>query len=153
MTDDTTLRVERLVDAPADALFHAWTTREAMEMWYRDRPDDVARVVELDVRIGGRYRVEFGPAGQKPYVESGEYLEIDPPHHLVMTETLDSPDGTAWSGTTVTVALEPRGDKTLLVLVHENFPSTERRNDAATGWPGFLDRIERLVATTDMAAE
>ena len=81
MTDDTTLRVERLVDASADALFHAW------------------------------------------------------------------------SGTTVTFALEPRGDKTLLVLVHENFPSTERRNDAATGWPGFLDRIERLVASIDVAAE
>ena len=146
MTDETTLRIERLVDAPAHALFRAWTTREAMESWYRDRPDDVVRVVELDVRVGGRYRVEFGPAGEKPHVESGEYLEIAPPHRLVMTETLDAPDGTPWSGTTVTVAFEPRGDKTLLVLVHENFPSVEQRDNAAGGWPGFLDRIEGLVA-------
>ena len=50
-----------------------------MEQWYRDRPDDVVRVTELDVRVGGRYRVEFGPAGAKPYVESGGYREIDPP--------------------------------------------------------------------------
>ena len=146
MTDETTLRIERLIDAPADALFRAWTTRAAMETWYRDRPDDVVRVVDLDVRVGGRYRVEFGPAGEKPYVESGEYLEIAPPHRLVMSETLDAPDGTPWSGTTVTVTFEPRGDKTLLVLVHENFPSTEQRDNAASGWPGFLDRIERLVA-------
>ena len=146
MTDETTLRIERLVDAPADALFRAWTTREAMESWYRDRPDDVVRVIDLDVRVGGRYRVEFGPAGRKPYVESGEYIEVVPPHRLVMTETLDAPDGTPWSGTTVTVAFEPRGDKTLLVLVHENFPSVEQRDNAAGGWPGFLDRIEGLVA-------
>jgi uncharacterized protein YndB with AHSA1/START domain len=146
MTDETTLRIERLIDAPAEALFRAWTTPEAMETWYRDRPDDVVRVVELDVRVGGRYCIEFGPPGEKPYVESGEYLDITPPHRLVISETLDTPSGTAWSGTTVTVAFEPRGDKTLLVLVHENFPSTEQRDNAAGGWPGFIDRVERLVA-------
>ena len=66
--------------------------------------------------------------------------------HMDHTGSLDAPDGTPWSGTTVTVAFEPRGDKTLLVLVHENFPSVEQRDNAAGGWPGFLDRIEGLVA-------
>ena len=146
MDDDTTLRIERLIDAPTEAVFRAWTSREAMEQWYRDRPDDVVRVTELDVRVGGRYRVEFGPAGQKPYVESGEYREIDPPHRLVMSETLDAPDGTPWSNTTLTVVLEEHDGKTRLVLVHENFPSTEQRDNAAGGWPGFIDRIERLLA-------
>ena len=147
MTAETTLRIERLIDAPIETVFRAWTTRDALEAWYRDRPEDVVRVVELDVRDGGRYRIEFGPEGQAPYVETGTYVEVDPPRRLVMTETLDGPDGTQWSDTTVTVALEAQDGKTHVLLVHENFPSTERRNDAAGGWPGFLDRIEQLVAT------
>jgi uncharacterized protein YndB with AHSA1/START domain len=144
--NDTTLRIERVIDAPIDAVFSAWTTRDAMEHWYRDRPDDVVRVVELDLRVGGRYHVEFGPADAEPYVERGEYLEIDPPNRLVMSESLDAPGGTQWANTLVSVTLERLSDKTRLTLVHSNFPSTERRDDAAGGWPGFIDRIEQLLA-------
>ena len=146
MTDETTLRIERLVDATPEAVFTAWTTRAAMEVWYRDRPDDVVRVVDLDVRVGGRYHIEFGPAGETPYVESGEYKEIDAPHRLVISETLVGPDGPAWVDTKVTITLEEHGGKTRLVLVHEGFPTADHRNGAAGGWPGFIDRMERLLA-------
>ena len=98
MTEDTTLRIERLIDAPPEAVFRVWTTREAMESWYRDGDDFVARVAELDVRVGGGYRVEFGPRGQDPFVEYGVYLEIDPPRRLVMSETLEGVD-TPWANT------------------------------------------------------
>jgi len=145
MTENTTLRLERLIDASPETVFGAWSSREALEIWYRDGDDFVARVTEHDFRVGGRYRVEFGPAGQPPYVESGVYLEIDPPRRLVMAETLEGVDA-PWSDTTVTVELEELDGKTRLVLVHEGFPSPEVRDLAGSGWPGFLDRIERLVA-------
>jgi uncharacterized protein YndB with AHSA1/START domain len=145
MTEETTLRIERLLDASPEAVFRAWTSREAMLEWYRDRPDDVVRVVELEVRVGGRFCVEFGPAGAKPYVETGEYREIDAPHRLVINETLEGPDGTQWADTTVTVVFEEHDGKTRLTLVHEGFPSVEHRDGAAGGWPGFIERIERLV--------
>jgi len=144
MSDDTTLRIERLIDAPIEVVFRAWTTREAMQRWYQDRPDDVVRV-DSDLRVGGSYRIEFGPAGQAPFVETGTYVEIEPPHRLVMSETLEGPDGVQWADTTVTVVLEEEDGKTRLVLVHENFPTTQRRDDAAGGWPGFLERLERVA--------
>lgn len=147
MTDEMSVRIERLIDALPEAVFAAWTTREAMEVWYRDRPDDVVRVVELDVRVGGRYRIEFGPSDGKPYVETGHYLEIDAPRRLVISETLTGPDGPAWTDTTVTITLEEHGGKTRLVLVHEDFPSVEHRAGAAGGWPGFIDRMERYLAS------
>jgi uncharacterized protein YndB with AHSA1/START domain len=145
MTENTTLRLERLIDASQEAVFGAWSSREAMELWYRDGDDFVARVTEHDFRVGGRYRVEFGPLGQPPYVESGVYLEIDAPRRLVMAEKLEGVEA-PWSDTTVTVELEALDGKTRLVLVHEGFPSPEVRDLAGSGWPGFLDRIERLVA-------
>ena len=144
MTDDTTLRIERLIDAPPDAVFEAWTTSVAMERWYADGDDFVARVVELDVRVGGSYRIEFGPAGATPYVEYGEYLEVDRPNRLVMTETLEGVEA-PWSNTRVTVELQDDGGKTRLVLTHENFPTTTHRDLAGSGWPGFLDRITALL--------
>jgi uncharacterized protein YndB with AHSA1/START domain len=146
MTDDnTTLRIERLIDAPADAVFRAWSTREAMEVWYRDGDDFIARVTELDFRVGGRYRIEFGPEGQAPYVESGVYLEIDPPRRLVMSESLEGVEA-PWENTKVTVDLHDHDGKTRLVLIHEGFPSAAVRDLAGGGWPGFLERIERFVA-------
>lgn len=145
MTDDTTLRLERLIDASPDAVFDAWTTREAMERWYSDGDDFVARVTELDVRVGGGYRVEFGPVGAEPYVEHGEYLEIDRPHRLAMTETLEGVEA-PWANTRVTVELHDDNGKTRLVLTHEGFPTTAHRDLAGGGWPGFLDRIAGLLA-------
>jgi len=119
-----------------------------MQWVYREGEDAVVRVAELDLRVGGRYRVERGPAGAKPYIESGVYLEIDPPRCLKMSETLDAPESTPWADTTVSVVFEEEDGKTRLVLVHESFPSREERDNAAGGWPGFIDRIERLVASS-----
>lgn len=143
--DDTTLHIERVIDAPREAVFAAWTTADAMEEWYRDGDDFVARVLELDVRVGGGYRVEWGPEGQSPHREYGVYEVVDPPTRLVMTETLQTSDGGGWANTRVTVELEEQDGKTLLKLTHENFPSRDHRDGATGGWPGFLDRIERLV--------
>lgn len=145
MTDDTTFRIERLIDASPDAVFDAWTTREAMERWYADGDDFVASVLELDVRVGGSYRIEFGPAGATPYVEYGEYLEVDRPHLLAMTETLEGVEA-PWRNTRVTVELHDDDGKTRLVLIHEGFPTTAHRDLASGGWPGFLERIAALLA-------
>lgn len=144
MNDDTTLRLERIIGAAPDAVFAAWTTPEAMEQWYRDGEGWVARVTHLDVRVGGGYRVEFGPVGEAPFVETGTYLEIEPPHRLVMTETLDGVT-TPWAGTVVTVELHDEGGKTRCVLTHRGFPSAEERDNAQGGWPGFLERLDRYV--------
>jgi uncharacterized protein YndB with AHSA1/START domain len=144
-TTDTTLRLERRFDATPEEVFRAWTTREAMQEWYRDGDGWRVAVTHLDVRVGGSYRVEFGPIGAEPYVEHGEYLVVDPPHRLVMSETLSGVEA-PWSDTRVTVELTADGAGTRCVLTHERFPSPHHRDLASMGWPGFLDRIAALVA-------
>ena len=143
MTDDTTLRLERVIAATPEAVFEALTTAAAMEEWYRDGPDVVARVTQHDVRVGGRYRIEFGPAGQPPFVEHGEFVEVDRPRRLVKTETLEGVP-LPWVDTRVTFELRDVGGKTQLAITHEGFPSRDHR-DAAAGWSGFLDRLEALL--------
>lgn len=141
---DTTLRIERIFDALPDKVFDTWTSRDAMLEWYRDGDGWRVDVTELDVRTGGRYRVEFGPRDQPPFVEYGVYLEIDRPRRIVMSETLEGVEA-PWADTRVTVEFHELAGKTRLVLTHERFPSKHHRDLAGGGWPGFLDRIEKLV--------
>ena len=145
MSNDTTLRIERIIDAAAEAVFAAWTTKEAMQEWYAEGDDPVVNVVELDVRVGGRYHVEWGERGAEPYVETGVYVEIDRPHKLVLSETLAGPGVDGWKDTTVTIEFHDAGGKTRLVLEHTGFPNVETRDGARGGWPGFIDRLERYV--------
>ena len=145
MTDDTTLRIERVIDAPPETVFRVWTTKDAMEEWYCDGDGWVANVLELDVRPGGGFKIAWGPSGDDVYNEYGTYLEVDPPHRLVMTETLEVPSGGGWRDTKVTVLFEEEDGKTRLILVHEDMPSKEHRDNARGGWPGFIDRVERIA--------
>ena len=146
MNESTTLHIERVFEAGPETVFGLWTDRSAMEFWYRDGPDFDVTVAELDVRVGGKYRIEFGPRGQDPYVESGVYLEVEPGRRLVMVETLEGVEQ-PWSGTTVTVEFQAHDSGTRLVLTHEGFPSSHHRDLAGMGWPGFLDRIAQLTRT------
>jgi uncharacterized protein YndB with AHSA1/START domain len=145
-TPDTTLRIARLIDAPPETVFDAWTKPEAMEVWYADGPNGHARVVEQDLRVGGRFRIEWGPDQESKYAEHGEYLVLERPNRLVLTETLEAAEG-GWRETRVTVTFENVDGKTRLTLLHEKMPSKEARDGAAGGWPGFLDRLERYAIT------
>jgi uncharacterized protein YndB with AHSA1/START domain len=144
MTEDTTLRIERIFDAPPAEVFRVWTDPSAMEEWYRDQPDHEVNVAHLDVRVGGSYRIEWGAVGVAPHVEHGTYLEVEPGRRLVMTEHLEGVDA-PWADTRVTVELHDHERGTRLVLTHEGFPSQRHRDLATGGWPGFLDRIAVLI--------
>jgi uncharacterized protein YndB with AHSA1/START domain len=76
MSDRPTLRIERIIDARPAAVFEAWTSPVAMAVWYRENDDWDVHVVEHELRVGGAYRVEWGPRGEKPYVEYGTSRSI-----------------------------------------------------------------------------
>jgi uncharacterized protein YndB with AHSA1/START domain len=70
---------------------------------------------EADVRVGGRYRLEFGHEASKPMAFFGRYIEVIPHSRLVWTND-ESDDGAV-----TTVTFEEKGGKTLLVM-HELCP-------------------------------
>ena len=84
---------------------------------------------EMDVRVGGRYRLVFGHDGSKPMAFFGRYLEVTPHSRLVWTNE-ESGDGAV-----TTVTFEEKGGKTLLVL-HELYPSKEALDAAIAGTDG-----------------
>jgi uncharacterized protein YndB with AHSA1/START domain len=135
------LVVTRTVNGPARIVFEAWTKPELFVRWWVPKSSGVSLLSwEMDIRVGGRYRLEFGhPASERPMAFFGRYLEVTPPLRLVWTNE-ESADGAV-----TTVTFEEQGDKTLLVL-HELYPSKEALDAAiasgSTG--GFNETFEQL---------
>jgi len=81
------LSITRLIDAPRDAVWRAWSEHGAE--WLCPRPWR-AEVLEQDLRPGGRSRMVFhGPAGEAVPLE-GVYLAVEPAARVVATDAIDA---------------------------------------------------------------
>jgi len=121
------LVVTRTFDAPARLVFEAWTTPELFRRWWVPKSMGMnLRSCEMDVRVGGRYRLAFGDDPSSPVEFFGTYKEVTPPSRLVWTN-----DEGGESGPVTTVTFEEKDGRTLLVM-RELYPSKEAL-DAAGG--------------------
>ncbi len=122
---DRELVVTRSFDAPARLVFEAWTRPELFKRWWLPQSMSMSlRSLEMDVRVGGKYRLEFEPDG---FAFFGTYLEVTPPSRLVWTNE-EGGEG----GPVTTATFEETGGKTMLV-VHELHVSKESLDAAGTG--------------------
>jgi uncharacterized protein YndB with AHSA1/START domain len=120
--------VTRTFDAPARLVFEAWSRPELFRKWWVPRSMGMTlRSCQMDVRTGGKYRLEFGDDPASPMAFFGTYVEVVPGKRIVWT---NEESGDAGSVTTVT--LEERDGRTLLVL-SELYPSKEALDAAGTG--------------------
>jgi len=119
------LVVTRTFNGPARIVFEAWTRPELFKQWWVPKSMGMRlRSCEMDVRVGGTYRLEFEPEGMAFF---GTYLVVTPHSRLVWTNE-EGGDG----GPVTTVTFEEKGGKTLLVM-HELYPSKEALDAAGTG--------------------
>ncbi len=121
------LVVTRTFNAPARIVFEAWTRPELLKRWWAPKSTGVSLLsCEADVRVGGRYRLEFGHETSKPMAFFGRYIEVTPLSRLVWTND-ESDDGAV-----TTVTFEEKAGSTLLVM-HELYPSKEALDRAIAG--------------------
>src|SRR6185503_1349754 len=84
-TSERELVVTRIVRGPARVVFEAWTKPELFERWWVPRSFPISLLsCELDVRVGGGYRLVFGHEGSTMEF-FGRYLEVTAPSRLVWT--------------------------------------------------------------------
>ena len=118
----------RTFNSPARIVFEAWTKPELFKRWWAPKSLGVPLLsCEMDVRVGGRYRLAFGHDASNPHEFFGRYIEVTPHSRLVWTND-EGGDG----GPVTTVTFAERGGKTLLVM-HELYPSKEALDAAGTG--------------------
>ncbi len=141
MNKGVALVARRTIRASAERIFDAWTRPEHLRAWWGPRPVTCSGA-EVDLRVGGRYRIANAiPDGTTVIIE-GEFREILPPHKLVYTWQM----GQGGEESLVTVRFEPRGESTEVVVVHENIPTDAVRDSHEKGWEGCLDGLAAFFA-------
>ena len=127
-TSDRELVVTRTFDAPARLVFDAWTKPELFAKWWVPKSMGMhLRSCEMDVRVGGKYRLVFGLDDSNPAEFFGTYVEVSPHSRLAWTNE-EGGEG----GPVTTVTFDEKDGKTLLVL-RELYASKEALDAAGTG--------------------
>jgi uncharacterized protein YndB with AHSA1/START domain len=143
------LVVTRTVNGPARLVFEAWSQPKLFRQWWVPKSLGMSLLsCEMDVRVGGRYRLEFA-YGDSQMAFFGTYREVTPHSRLVWTNE-ESDEGQV---TTVTFA--EKGGKTLVVL-HELYPSKEALDAAGTGAADAMaetfEQLDELLVTLGASA-
>jgi uncharacterized protein YndB with AHSA1/START domain len=142
MTKGIALVVRRTIRATPDRIFAAWTEPKHLCAWWGPRPVRCSGA-EVDLRVGGRYRIDnLLPDGKTLTIE-GEFREIERPSKLVYTWRMGKEESSL-----VTVRFEPSGDATEVTIVHDQVPSEQIRESHAKGWNGCLESLDMYMTET-----
>jgi uncharacterized protein YndB with AHSA1/START domain len=133
------LRIERIVGAPRDAVFRAWTDPDELRRWWG--PGEYAtRHAEVDLRPGGDYLIVIQAEGGEPMHLAGTFHEVAPPERLVYSwrwvRGWDDP-----AESIVTVEFEDLGARTRIVLVHDGLDASPAPDGYRMGWESGLDKL------------
>ncbi len=135
------LVVRQIIYAPAERVFEAWTKPAHVKKWWGPGlvscPD-----AEIDLRVGGRYRIanQF-PDGKLIWIV-GEFEVVAPPHKLVYTWRLEPGSQVPER---VTIRFEPRDGATEVIVAHERIPDAASRDEHEQGWRGCLDGLAEYL--------
>ena len=144
---DCELLVTRTINGPARLVWEAWTKADLFQRWWAPKSFPITLVAcELDVRVGGGYRLVFGHEGSTAEF-FGRYLEVTPPARLVWTND----EGESGQVTTVTLT---ESDGQTLVTVHDRYPSKQALDDeiasGSTGaMPEQLAQLDEFIASLE----
>lgn len=129
--------VRRNIAASAEDLFDAWLDPEALAIWMRPGAAVHTTQAKVEPRVGGRFEINMhADSGVIPH--RGVYQVIDRPRRLVFTWF--SPH-TGDRDSLVTVDFLPRGDRTEVVVTHEQLPEAKREAHNG-GWTQALEKLD-----------
>jgi len=158
VADETDLALERVLDAPRDRVWKAWTTPEHLKRWWAPRPYETAEC-EMDLRPGGAFYTKMtGPDG---FEESGTgcFLEIVEGEKLVWTSALGEgyrpnvldAEGCGAFAFTAIVTLEDAGEgrtRYRAVAMHANQADRDTHEQMGfhDGWGTCADQLGEVAA-------
>jgi uncharacterized protein YndB with AHSA1/START domain len=143
MNDNTTVRIERTFQAPAERVFDAWTSEEVMRRWWQAEIGWETSEAEVDLRVGGAVRVTMhDPEKDVDYAGGGRYTEIEPPRRLAFTWI--------WDGDTrrtlIEIDFEEADGATTVRFTHSGLWDEAAVRSHEGGWGRILDNLGRTLA-------
>jgi uncharacterized protein YndB with AHSA1/START domain len=149
--DDATLIVKRVVNATPERAFQAWTSPEHIQQWMRPEPGMVVPLASMDLRVGGKFRIQMKNPDGEFFTAVGVFKEVKAPERLVYTWDWEKDGSGVEFGevegkpSQITVEFLKRGKQTELVLTHSRFATVESRDNHARGWGRIVESLANFV--------
>jgi uncharacterized protein YndB with AHSA1/START domain len=138
------LTITRRLRASPQKVYAAWTHAENLIQWFAAQAKPGSVKADLDVRVGGRYRISFTNQDNGEYHEvGGLYREVVPDARLQFTWAWHS---TPERESLVTIEFKPDAGGTLMIFQQEQFADQAARDNHERGWNKFFDVLERHFA-------
>jgi uncharacterized protein YndB with AHSA1/START domain len=149
--DDATLILRRVLNTTPERAFQAWTSAEHIQQWMRPEPGMVVPLASIDLRVGGKFRIQMKMPDGEFFTAVGVFQEVKAPERLVYTWDWEKDGSGAEFGevegkpSLVTVEFLKMGERTELVLTHSRFATVESRDSHARGWGQLMESFARFV--------
>jgi len=149
--DDATLILKRMLNAPQELAFKAWTSPEHIQQWMQPEPGMVVPLANMDLRVGGKYRIQMKMPDGEYFTAVGVFKEVKAPERLVYTWDWEKDGSGAEFGevegkpSLITVEFLKRGERTEMVLTHSRFATVESRDSHAQGWGKIVESFATFV--------
>ncbi|HEY2256586.1 MAG TPA: SRPBCC domain-containing protein [Variovorax sp.] len=143
------LSLSRAYPVPPEKVWRAWTEAQALSRWFGPGEGSALATAEIDLRVGGCWRIAFGTPDGASHEVSGVYQEVVPQRRLVFTW--------AWKSTPervsrVSIDLKPTAAGTELDFVHDRFFDEQARANHARGWLPLLDKLDHFLQSAPQEA-
>ena len=154
------LVVTRIIDAPLEMVWKAWTQPEHVMRWWGPK-DYTSPTCKLDLRVGGKFlfcmRAPKEQGGQDSYT-AGVYEKIVPMELLEFTQSLSDKDGNKLDPVKagmppdfpkemhMKVVFRPKGNMTELVVTIYAFTVGQMYVYALAGWHQSIDKLAESLA-------
>jgi uncharacterized protein YndB with AHSA1/START domain len=138
-----TVRLHRVLRAPAERIYRAFLDPEAMAKWLPPH-GFTGKVHEIDAKVGGRYRMSFTNFGTgKSHSFGGHYLELTPHERIRYVDKFDDPNLPGEMQVSITLRNVIGG--TELQIVQEGIPTVIPAEMCYLGWQESLTMLANLV--------
>jgi uncharacterized protein YndB with AHSA1/START domain len=149
---DEQILIEREFDAPRHLVYKAWTTPDLVARWWHANRGEV-KSVDIDLRVGGKWRYVMTACGGPEVGFHGEYLEVVPDERIVSTEFYEGvPDSVSEEDATTvnTMTLSEADGRTKVTLLIQAKSKATRdaiiESGMEDGLQDALELLERLAA-------
>ena len=143
LAEKPSLNLQRQYPVAPEKVWRAWTEPQALKQWWGPGGPEAVSLVQLDVRVGGRFRIVFGGARGDEHEVQGIYKEVVPNRRLAFTWTW--PRTTPERESLVTITFNAVGAGTELDFVHAQHFDDKVRDGHLQGWSEAFVKLERYL--------
>ncbi|MAY63409.1 MAG: polyketide cyclase [Rhizobiales bacterium] len=146
---DRELVLDRLIDAPRDAVWRCWTEPELLVQWFTPAPWST-KSSDIDLRPGGRFNTVMVDPDGNPHPNKGSYLEVVPGERLVFTDAMTEgfePSENPFIVATLSFSDEGKATRYRAVVRHFSEEAKKKHEDMGfhSGWNAAADQLEALA--------